>query len=64
MTAGPDDRRGRTATAGWYLLSLALEAKGDAAGAREAMQKALERDAQPSRAALTMAQVEFAGAHQ
>jgi tetratricopeptide (TPR) repeat protein len=64
MTAGPDDRRGRTATAGWYLLSLALEARGDAAGAREAMQRALERDAQPARAALTMAQVEFAGAHQ
>jgi tetratricopeptide (TPR) repeat protein len=64
MTAGPDDRRGRTATAGWYLLSLALEARGDAAGAREAMQRALERDAQPARAALTMAQVDFAGAHQ
>jgi len=64
MTAGPDDRRGRTGTAGWYLLSLALEAKGDAAGAKDAMQKALERDAQPARAALTMAQVEFAGAHQ
>ena len=64
MTAGPDDRRGRTSTAGFYLLSLALEAKGDAAGAREAMAKALERDAQPARAALTMAQVEYAGAHQ
>jgi tetratricopeptide (TPR) repeat protein len=64
MTAGPDDRRGRTGTAGWYLLSLALRAKGDAAGATEAMQKALERDAQPARAALTMTQVEFAGAHQ
>jgi tetratricopeptide (TPR) repeat protein len=64
LTAGSDDRRGRAGTAGWYLLSLALEAKGDAAGAREAMQKALERDAQPGRAALGMAQVEFAGAHQ
>ena len=64
MTGGPDDRRGRTGTAGWYLLSLALEAKGDGAGAKDAMQKALERDAQPARAALTMAQVEFAGAHQ
>jgi tetratricopeptide (TPR) repeat protein len=64
MTAGPEDRRGRTATAGFYLLSLALEAKGDATGAREAMRKALERDAQPARAALTMAQVDFAGAHQ
>ena len=64
MTAGPDDRRGRTGTAGWYLLSLVLDAKGDAAGAKDAMQKALERDAQPERAALTMAQVEFAGAHQ
>ena len=64
MTEGPDGRRGRTGTAGWYLLSLALDAKGDAAGAKDALQKALERDAQPARAALTMAQVEFAGAHQ
>ena len=64
MTAGPDDRRGRAVTTGWYLLSLALEAKGDAAGAADAMRKALARDAQPRRAALTMAQVEFASAHQ
>ena len=64
MTAGPDDRRGRAGTAGWYLLSLALRARGDLPGATEAMQKALERDAQPGRAALTLAQVEFAGAHQ
>ncbi len=64
MTAGPEDRRGREVTAGWYLLSLALDAKDDKAGAQEAMQRALERDAQPARAALTLAQVEFAGAHQ
>jgi tetratricopeptide (TPR) repeat protein len=64
MTAGPDDRRGRTGTAGWYLLSLALRSKGNVAGAAEAMEKALERDTQPARAALTLAQVDFAGAHQ
>ena len=42
MTAGPDDRRGRAGTAGWYLLSLALRGEGrrgrrqrrDAEGAR------------------------------
>ena len=64
MTAGPDDRRGRTGTAGFYLLSLALRSKGDVASAKEAMEKALERDAQPARAALTLAQMDFAGAHQ
>ncbi len=64
MTDGPDDRRGRTVTSGWYLLSLALAARGDATGAQEAAQKALARDTQPARAALTLAQVEFPGAHQ
>jgi tetratricopeptide (TPR) repeat protein len=64
LAGGPDDRRGRAGTAGYYLLSLALDAKGDARGAEEARQKAVERDAQPARAALTLAQVEFAGAHQ
>jgi len=64
MTGGADDRRGRTGTAGYYLLSLALEAKGDATGAREAMARATARDTQPARAALTLAQVDFAGAHQ
>jgi tetratricopeptide (TPR) repeat protein len=64
MTSGADDRRGRTATAGWYLLSLALQAKGDATGAAEALAKARERDQQPARVALTQAQVEFAAAHQ
>jgi tetratricopeptide (TPR) repeat protein len=53
-----------TKAIGLYLLSLALDEKGERDGAAQARQQALERDPRAARRALTQAQVEFAGAHQ
>jgi tetratricopeptide (TPR) repeat protein len=55
---------GRNRAAGEYLLSLALAARGDAKAAAEARGRAEALDPHPARAALTLAQVEFASAHQ
>jgi tetratricopeptide (TPR) repeat protein len=57
-------RSSRDAAVGEYLLSLVLGANGDDKGAAAARARADERDPQPARAALTAAQIEFAGAHQ
>ena len=59
-----DGRAGRDQAAGEYLLSLALAAKGDAKAAAGARARAEALDPHPARAALTLAQVEFASAHQ
>jgi tetratricopeptide (TPR) repeat protein len=53
-----------TKVVGLFLLSLALEEKGDQAGAAQARQEALDRDPRAGRRALTQAQIEFAGARQ
>jgi tetratricopeptide (TPR) repeat protein len=58
------DRRGRAETTGYYLLALAREAQGDAAGAEAARRKATERDPRAARVALTAAQIEYASARQ
>jgi tetratricopeptide (TPR) repeat protein len=65
IAAGAGDARsGRDTAVGEYLLSLVLAANGDNKGSAAARARAEERDPQPARAALTAAQVEFAGAHQ
>jgi len=57
-------RSARDVAVGEYLLALVLGANGDDKGAAAARARAEERDPQPARAALTAAQVEYAGAHQ
>jgi tetratricopeptide (TPR) repeat protein len=49
---------------GHYLLSLVLRESGDAAAADAERARALELDPHPHRAALTRAQIEYAGGHQ
>jgi tetratricopeptide (TPR) repeat protein len=58
--AGPTHRR----AAAHYLLSLALEKKGDQPGAAAALREARKLDSRPDRQALTRAQIEYASAHQ
>jgi hypothetical protein len=64
LVAGANGRGGRSEAAGEYLLGLVLEARGDGKGAAEARSRAEELDPHPARAALTLAQVEYASAHQ
>ena len=54
--------RGRASA--YYLLSLVLREKGDAAGAEAEMRRATELDPRPERRALTQAQIEYAVARQ
>jgi tetratricopeptide (TPR) repeat protein len=56
--------RGRYSAVGEHLLSLVLAARGDESGAAQARGRAEQLDPRPDRAALTQAQVDFAGAHQ
>ena len=58
--AGPAHQR----AAAHYLLSLALEEKGDEPGAAAALREARGLDPRPDRRALTRAQIEYASAHQ
>jgi tetratricopeptide (TPR) repeat protein len=60
----PTGRRARQDAIGYYLLSLALAGRGDAAGAAAAREKAESLDPHPARAALRQAQIQYAGGHQ
>ena len=64
LVASSSARGGRGGAVGEYLMSLVLSARGDKAGSAEARARAQQLDPHPARAALTQAQVEFAGAHQ
>lgn len=63
-TSGNDESRGTQQAVGYYLLSLVLQEKGDAAGAAEAREKAGAGNPLPARLALREAQMDIARASQ
>jgi tetratricopeptide (TPR) repeat protein len=64
LTSGAYEFRGTPETIGHFLLSLALEEKGDRTAAGAERQKALQLDPQAARLAIREAQLAYASAHQ